>query len=63
MGRESSESRCAYVRVDGDVEREIRVSWRSFCSCIFESFGRLGVSVKGGLAREHYARVRLDWPV
>ena len=42
--RESSESRCAYVRVEGEVESESKVSWRSFCSCKFESFGRFGVS-------------------
>lgn len=44
VGRESSERRWAYVRVEGEVERESRVSWRSFCSCSSESFGRFGVS-------------------
>lgn len=57
VGRESSESRCAYVRVEGEVESESKVSWRSFCSCIFESFGRFGVSGMGELACEHRTRV------
>ena len=45
--RESSESRCAYVRVEGEVESESKVSWRSFCSCTLESCGRFGVSRLG----------------
>lgn len=63
VGRESSESRCAYVRVEGDVERESKVSWRSFCSCTFESFGRFGVSESGHLVHEHAAGVVLNGPV
>ena len=47
VGRESSESRCAYVRVEGEVESESKVSWRSFCCCKLESFGRFGVSRVG----------------
>ena len=47
VGRESSESRCAYVRVEGEVESESKVSWRSFFSCTVESCGRFGVSKLG----------------
>lgn len=57
VGRESAESRCAYVRVEGEVESESKVSWRSFCFCMFESFGRFGVSGMGGLACGHHTRV------
>ena len=56
VGRESSERRWAYVRVEGEVERESRVSWRSFCSCSSESFGRFGVSEEEGSAQVHCAK-------
>ena len=46
--RESSESRCEYVRVEGEVERESKVSWRSFWACTSESLGRFGESGSGG---------------
>ena len=41
------------MRVEGEVERESKVSWRSFCSCISESFGRFGVSDSKILASEY----------
>ena len=56
VGRESSESRCAYVRVEGDVERDSRVSWRSFCSCTFERTGRSSISGQEELACRHLGK-------
>ena len=63
VGRESSESKCAYVRVAGEVERDSKVSWRSFCSCTLESSGRFEVSRSGALVYEHGGRVTLHGPV
>lgn len=51
VGRESSESRCAYVMVDGELARLRSVSWRSFSSWASDNFGTFVVAKVYGLAR------------